>query len=228
MKRQFNQICSNLVLYIQSPNHTLSPSKPLYTKQLIIIKHPNDELLFESMHSWDWKGHFPTKLVILRKRYFFKKDDTNLIAPPSLLPPSSFLKMTYKKMVFYCWHNICSFVWLWICFWESTKMILNFLIEPNLKKTLKQIQSYEDTSFLGPLVFIWGKQESFQKNHWYIFHVEYLQNILRVGPELWGCIIFGPKMANMSNIRAFIRKTINTTLTYLLTCFNMYILTKNP
>ena len=74
----------------------------------------------------------------------------------------------------------------------------------NLKKFLQQIQSYEDAPFLLFLKII---------NIILIyllapFIVQNFKKILPADPELWGCAIFGPKMAHFPKWE-FFRKTIN-------------------
>ena len=79
--------------------------------------------------------------------------------------------------------------------WVSTNYYI-FVIEPNLKKSLKSIQSYVDASFSGPTCPIWVKQESFQKKPliwfsctcWPHSLFKKILKILGADPELWGCI----------------------------------------
>ena len=73
----------------------------------------------------------------------------------------------------------------------------------NLKKFLQQIQSYEDAPFLGPKWSICPKQIFFWKiiNNILIsllapFTAQNFIKILPADPELWGCAIFGSKMAH--------------------------------
>ena len=70
--------------------------------------------------------------------------------------------------------------------------LLALFIVQNLKKFLQQIQSYEDAPFLLFLKII---------NIILIyllapFIVQNFKKILPADPELWGCAIFGPKMAH--------------------------------
>ena len=58
------------------------------------------------------------------------------------------------------------------------------------KKFLQRIQNYEDAPFLGPKWSICSKQIFFCK----IINI-ILIYLLTPYPELWGCTIFGPKMA---------------------------------
>ena len=82
--------------------------------------------------------------------------------------------------------------------------LLALFIVQNLKKFLQWIQSYEDVPFLGPKWSICLKQKN---SFWKIinitliyllvpFIVQNLKKILPADPELWGCTIFGPKMAH--------------------------------
>ena len=72
-----------------------------------------------------------------------------------------------------------------------------------LKKFLGLIQSYEDVPFSGPKWPICPEQNFFGTNHYYYFHLPIgpfhcakFKKILPADPELWGCTIFGPKMAH--------------------------------
>ena len=72
-----------------------------------------------------------------------------------------------------------------------------------LKKFLGLIQSYEDVPFSGPKWPICHEQNFFGTNHYYYFHLPIgpfhcakFKKILTADPELWGCAIFGPKMAH--------------------------------
>ena len=71
------------------------------------------------------------------------------------------------------------------------------------KKFLGPIQSYEDVPFSGPKWPICHEQNFFGTNHYYYFHLPIgpfhcakFKKILTADPELWGCAIFGPKMAH--------------------------------
>ena len=77
-------------------------------------------------------------------------------------------------------------------------------IEKIFKTFLQRIQSYEDVPFLGPKWSNWSKEKSFRKIIHIIFIcrlalfiVQNFKNILPKDPELWGCTIFGPKMAHL-------------------------------
>ena len=77
--------------------------------------------------------------------------------------------------------------------------LLALFIVQNLKKFLQQIQSYEDAPFLLFLKII---------NIILIyllapFIVQNFKKILPADPELWGCAIFGPKMAHFPKWEIF-------------------------
>ena len=81
--------------------------------------------------------------------------------------------------------------------------LLALFIVQNLKKFLQQIQSYEDAPFLLFLKII---------NIILIyllapFIVQNFKKILPADPELWGCTIFGPKMAHFPKWEFFFQKT---------------------
>ena len=85
-----------------------------------------------------------------------------------------------------------------------------------LKKFLGPIQSYEDVPFLGPKWSICPKQIFFWKIINIIliyllapFIVQNFKKILPADPELWGCAIFGPKMAHFPKWEFFFRKPVN-------------------
>ena len=78
--------------------------------------------------------------------------------------------------------------------------LLTFFIVQNLKKFLQRIQSYEDAPFLGPK---WSICPNFFCKIVIIliyllapFIGQNFKKILPADPELWGCAIFGPKMAH--------------------------------
>ena len=73
-----------------------------------------------------------------------------------------------------------------------------------LKKFLEPIQSYEDVPFSGKKWPIYPERNFFGTNHYYYFHLPIstfhcakFKKILTANPELWGCTIFGPKMAHL-------------------------------
>ena len=81
--------------------------------------------------------------------------------------------------------------------------LLALFIVQNLKKFLQRIQSYEDVPFLGTKWSICSKQNFFWKIINIIliyllapFIVQNFKKILPADPELWGCAVFGPKMAH--------------------------------
>ena len=100
------------------------------------------------------------------------------------------------------------------------------------KKFLGLIQSYEDVPFLGPKWSICHEQNFFVTNHYYYFHLPIgpfycakFKKILTADPELWGYLIFGPKMVHLPQI--FWGKIINIIPIYLLAPFIVQNLKKN-
>ena len=80
--------------------------------------------------------------------------------------------------------------------------LLALFIVQNLKKFLQQIQNHDNALFLDPK---WSISPNFF--FWKIitiiliyllapFIVQNFKKILPADPELWGCTIFGPKMAH--------------------------------
>ena len=93
---------------------------------------------------------------------------------------------------FFLGTNIITFIYL-----------LALFTMQNLQKFLQRIQSYEDVPFFGSKWSICPKQIFF----WKIINIiliyllapfidQNFKKILPVDPELWGCTIFGPKMAH--------------------------------
>ena len=71
-------------------------------------------------------------------------------------------------------------------------------------KILKRIQTYEDAPFLDPKWFICPKQEFLEKitNIIFIYLLTpfIMQNFFKIvtaDPDLWGCTIYGPKIAHL-------------------------------
>ena len=69
---------------------------------------------------------------------------------------------------------------------------------------LRLIQSYQDVPFSGTKWPIWPEQSFLIQTSiisfihlMALFIVQNLQKILAVNPKLWGCPIFGPKMAHL-------------------------------
>ena len=94
--------------------------------------------------------------------------------------------------------------------------LLALFIVLNLKKFLQQIQSFEDAPFLDPEWSICPTQTFFWKIIDIIlsyllapFTVQNFKKILPADPELWGCTIFGPKMAHFPKWEFFFRKPVN-------------------
>ena len=101
-------------------------------------------------------------------------------------------------------------------FWYKLLLLLSssywfFPLGKIFKKFLQRIQSYEDTSFLGPKWSICPKQKNFFKKIIKIifiyllapFVVQNLKKIFTVDPELWRCVTFGPKIAHLSKWKFF-------------------------
>ena len=81
--------------------------------------------------------------------------------------------------------------------------LLVLFIVQNLKKIIQQIQSYEDAPFLGSKwsicslkIFFWKIIDIILIYLLAPLIVQNFYKILPVDPELWGCAIFGPKMAH--------------------------------
>ena len=112
-------------------------------------------------------------------------------------------------------------------FWYKPLLLLSSIYWPFslckfFKKFLQQIWSY--VPFLGPKWPICPKQTLFWKINnitlIYLlapFHCAKFKKILTADPELWGCIIFGPKMDHLP--QTFFWKTININLIYPLAPF---------
>ena len=82
-----------------------------------------------------------------------------------------------------------------------------------LKKFLGPIQSYEDVPFSGPKWPICQEQNSLIQNIIItfiyllaLFIVQNLRKNIRANPELWGCIIFGPKIVHLPQTNFFWKK----------------------
>ena len=109
---------------------------------ILLISHGNTQNTrgIPNLVSWHLSHPYSLKWHTIRKQF----PVADRIFPH--LPDRSFAS---EKTIEWFWTNCCI-----------------FLIEPNLKKrSLKQLKSYEGTSFSGPLCPIWEKQEPFQKNH---------------------------------------------------------------
>ena len=90
--------------------------------------------------------------------------------------------------------------------------LLAFFIVQNLKKFLQSTQNYEDSPFfvrkwsICPIQFFFFFLEIIKIIFIYLlapFIGQNLKKILPVDPELWGCAIFGPKMAHFSKWEFF-------------------------
>ena len=81
--------------------------------------------------------------------------------------------------------------------------LLALFIVQNLKKFSLQIQSHEDVPFLDPKwsicpkqIFLWKVIEMILIYLLAPFIGQNLKKILPADPELWECVIFGPKMVH--------------------------------
>ena len=88
-------------------------------------------------------------------------------------------------------------------FWYKPLLLLSSIIVQNFKKFLQRIHRYDDAAFLGPKwsispkqIFIWKIVIAFLIYLLDPFLVQNLKEILPVDPEIWGCAIFGSKMAH--------------------------------
>ena len=91
-------------------------------------------------------------------------------------------------------------------FWYKPLLLLSSTYWPfncaKFKKFLHWIQSYEDAPFLGPKWSICPKQFFFLIINVILIYLlapfidQNLKKILPADTELWGCAIFGPKMAH--------------------------------
>ena len=107
--------------------------------------------------------------------------------------------------------------------------LLALFIVQNFKKFLQQIRIYEDAPFLGPK---WSICEN--KFFWKIiniifiyllapFIVQNFKKILPADPELWGCAIFGPKMAHFPKWEFFSENLLRS----LVSLIHAYLYAKN-
>ena len=99
-----------------------------------------------------------------------------------------------------------------------------------LKKLLGPIQSYAHVPFLGPKWHICHEQNFFGTNHYYYFHLPIgpfhcakFKKILTADPELWGCTIFGPKMAHFPKWEFFSENLLMSLVSFI----HAYLLAKN-
>ena len=93
----------------------------------------------------------------------------------------------------------------WINLFLVQTIIITFiyLLVLLIVQNLKKVMSYEDAAFLWLKWSIYPKQNIFWKIIKIIliyllapFIVQNFKKILPADPELWGCAIFGPKMAH--------------------------------
>ena len=125
---------------------------------------------------------------------------------------AKFLKSSWVMRMCHFWAQNDPFVLNKIFLVQTIIITLIYLLalftEQNLKKFLQQIQSYKDVPFLGPKM-VHLLQTKFLENYWYWSHllepfiVQNSKKILPADPELWGCAIFGPRMAHFPNWEFF-------------------------
>ena len=116
--------------------------------------------------------------------------------------------------------------------WNCHVHLLAPFIMQNLKKVLGLIQSYENVPFLGPKWPICHEQFFFffGTNHYYYFHLTVgpfhcakFKKILTADPELWGCAIFGPKMAHFPKQEFFSENLLMSLVSFI----HAYLRAKN-
>ena len=157
--------------------------------------------------------HFRAQSGSFASNNFFLKKIINIIFIYQLAP---FILQNFKKM-------LRASPELWRCaifgpripqfllnkiFWYKPLLLLSstywpFPLGKIFKKILQWILSYEDAPYLGPKWSICPKQVLLWKILNIIliyilppFIVQNFKKILPADPELWGCAIFGPKLAH--------------------------------
>ena len=93
---------------------------------------------------------------------------------------------------------------LWVGFANNCFYLLFGCSRAKFESFLRLIQSYQDVLFLGTKWPICPEQSFLIQTSiitfiylMALFIVQNLQKILIVNPKLWGCPIFGPKMAHL-------------------------------
>ena len=105
-----------------------------------------------------------------------------------------------------------------------------FIVQ-NFKKLLQRIRGYEDAPFLGPKWSTCPKQTFFWKIINIIliylpiipFNWAKLKKNLPVDPELWGCAIFGPRMAHFPKWELFSENLLMSLVSFI----HAYLQAKN-
>ena len=154
------------------------------------------------------KNVLKTKKVKLpQMNFFIKKLFFSFIPQNFLKVPELWRCATFRsKMIHLSWTN---FLWykplLPSTYWP-------FSLCKSLKKFLQWIQTYEDAPFLEPKWSI-CPPIFFLENYWYHSHLpislfHFAKLFCKSDPELWGCAIFGPKIAHFPKWE-FFRKPVN-------------------
>ena len=118
-------------------------------------------------------------------------------------------------------------------FWKKLLMLFSATYWPLslckiFKKFLEPIQSYEAVPFFGQIYSNWSWEKFFSTDHYHYFHLpvgpfhwaKLKKKVLTVNPELWECIIFGPKMVHLPQ-KCYLKKIIKIIFICLLVPFIM-------
>ena len=118
-------------------------------------------------------------------------------------------------------------------FWKKLLMLFSATYWPLslckiFKKFLEPIKSYEAVPFFGQIYSNWSWEKFFSTDHYHYFHLpvgpfhwaKLKKKVLTVNPELWECIIFGPKMVHLPQ-KCYLKKIIKIIFIYLLAPFIM-------
>ena len=118
-------------------------------------------------------------------------------------------------------------------FWKKLLMLFSATYWPLslckiFKKFLEPIKSYEAVPFFGQIYSNWSWEKCFSTDHYHYFHLpvgpfhwaKLKKKVLTVNPELWECIIFGPKMVHLPQ-KCYLKKIIKIIFIYLLAPFIM-------
>ena len=118
-------------------------------------------------------------------------------------------------------------------FWKKLLMLFSATYWPLswckiFNKFLEPIQSYEAVPFFGQIYSNWSWEKFFSTDHYHYFHLpvgpfhwaKLKKKVLTVNPELWECIIFGPKMVHLPQ-KCYLKKIIKIIFICLLVPFIM-------
>ena len=147
-------------------------------------------------------------------KFFLEKQLINFNVPICPFHSTKFLKNSYGRSkvtrISHFGHKMAHLIWT--NFFRQKPLLISstywpFSLCKTQKNFLQQIQSYENVPFLGSKWSICPKQIFFLEkiiNVIFIyllalFIVQNLKKILTADPELWRCVIFGPKMAHLPN-----------------------------